>query len=205
MISDNLIHRFQKTAFVLAVVIVGLVPNSQARYVGSGILVEEIINGSTYKISSFLDGKALTVFENGNVSVEQWTGKEEQRWTIFHNPDKFTVQFNNKVVPYNDISGYEDPEDNRGIKPRPLILSKFRIMQQLKDLLSSTSYNWDLLDLQTLPPIPWEIITRNYSCVMGNGEGNPLVVANCEIFDPSPGQYWRFELLSSSSTRISSM
>jgi len=200
MVSDNLIHRFQKAAFVLAVVIVGLVPNSQSRYVESGILVEEIINGSTYKISSFLDGKALTVFQNGNVSVEQWTGNEEQRWTIFHNPDKFTVKFNNKAFPYNDISGYEDPEDNRGIMPRPLMLSKYRIMQQPKDLQILEKA---LLDLQTLPPIPWEIITRNYSCVIGNGEGNPLVVADCEIFDPSPGQYWRFELLSSSSKRIS--
>lgn len=124
----------------------------------------------------------------GTVITDEWKGHEEQKWTIFEHPrgtqvriysieilyrilivlcftlfkDHLALVFVNYAVPYNDLSGYEELEDNPGIFPRPLTLNKHRIMPDLK--------REHAVQLQEDHfPVPWQIIIRNRWCLQNNG------------------------------------
>jgi len=150
----------------------------------AGTDIELISNGSSYIFTNMLDGGAITVLPNGEVITEIYSGKEEQKWTLVEHPlDPLCLEFKNFVTPYNDLSGYKDPEDNPGVFPRPLTVTKFRIMPDLGRNPLSSGY---------LPPIPWEIVIRNRWCLQTTGLERRLTIDDCE-WEPSPWQYWQLE------------
>ncbi|XP_021968117.1 uncharacterized protein LOC110863177 [Folsomia candida] len=154
----------------------------------NGLDVELIDNGTTYKLTSMQDGMVITVLPGGTVITDEWKGHEEQKWTIFEHPrDHLALVFVNYAVPYNDLSGYEELEDNPGIFPRPLTLNKHRIMPDLK--------REHAVQLQEDHfPVPWQIIIRNRWCLQNNGQYRQLDIDDCE-YDPAPWQYWELSIV----------
>ncbi|OXA63191.1 uncharacterized protein LOC110863680 [Folsomia candida] len=172
--------------FVILTILLQKSDSKSIKNLDIGINVDEIENGTTYKLTSMSDGLVITVLPDGTVVSDEWKGLEEQKWTIFEHPsDIFAVLFVNYAVPFNDFSGYEKLEgETRPIFPNPLYLNNHRIMADLKKNVIVGNEE----------DVPWQILVDNRWCLQNVGQCEPFVPYECEI-DPAPYQFWELEIV----------
>ncbi|ODM90606.1 hypothetical protein Ocin01_16077 [Orchesella cincta] len=129
-------------------------------------------NGTRYIFTSFMDGSVVTVHSDGDVTTDTFTNSPQQIWLVVTHPlDPDALEFKQEVVPYNMLSGYEDPPDNPGVFPRPLGLADRGLVERIP---------------------AWNIRIRGRWCLQANGYGHSMDYDDCESYEAA-WQLWQLQ------------